>query len=433
VIHLAERGYVLILLTAVLAIMDLWSAHAELQFAWQLAALLLLGGLTYEGYSLPATGLAARIVARQSFYLGREQHTSICFTNKSSRIVHLQYVPQLPLCFEPLAEPRSLQLVAQDATCDDLQVFSTRLGRYFWPPLVARERGRLGLAFWSRTLPISESIRVQPDSHAPPTRPATAITSGMRPRRVVGAGSELHQLRDYVPGDPLARIAWKATARANRLVTREFSEDQHLDIVVALDAGRLSRVRAGRLDRLGCYANIAARFARQVVSFDDRIGLLGFADQPWLCSLPKRGLQGTRAVQQALLRLDSKPTESDPLAAALYMRRVLKHRALIIFLTDLDDSSAAQRLSAAVSRLMPPHLVVVAGICDAAVSALRLRPARNWRDPWIALAAEEHESRLTAQRLRLQQQGVSVIATSESLLGRATFSEYLRLRRARRI
>src|SRR5262245_63646195 len=83
----------------------------------------------------------------------------------------------------------------------------------------------------------------------------------MRPRRTVGAGSELHQLRSYVPGDALARIDWKATARTRKLITREFSEDQHLDVLVAIDAGRLSRVRAGRLDRFGLYANIAARFA----------------------------------------------------------------------------------------------------------------------------------------------------------------------------
>jgi len=79
----------------------------------------------------------------------------------------------------------------------------------------------------------------------------------MRPRRVVGAGSELHQLRAYVPGDPLARIDWKASARSRELITREFSEDQHLDVMLALDAGRFSRVRAGALDQRGSAATSA--------------------------------------------------------------------------------------------------------------------------------------------------------------------------------
>ncbi|MFX9089562.1 DUF58 domain-containing protein, partial [Acinetobacter baumannii] len=80
----------------------------------------------------------------------------------------------------------------------------------------------------------------------------------------------------YVQGDPPARIDWKATARARRLVTREFSEDQHLDVLVAIDAGRFSTVRAGHLDRFGLYANVASRFAEVVTPNDDRIGLVVF-------------------------------------------------------------------------------------------------------------------------------------------------------------
>src|SRR5439155_1186300 len=102
---------------------------------------------------------------------------------------------------------------------------------------------------------------------------------GARPRRVGGAGAELHQLRAYAPGDPLARIDWKATARAGALITREFSEDQHLDILIGIDAGRFSRVRVGRLDRFGLYANLAARFAEVVTHHDDRIGLMVYADR----------------------------------------------------------------------------------------------------------------------------------------------------------
>ncbi len=99
----------------------------------------------------------------------------------------------------------------------------------------------------------------------------------MRPRRIVGAGSELHQLREYVQGDPISRIDWKATARTGKFVTREFTEDQHLDVLVVIDAGRLSRVRAGKLDRFGLYSNIAARLAEVVTPNDDRVGLVVFS------------------------------------------------------------------------------------------------------------------------------------------------------------
>ena len=75
-----------------------------------------------------------------------------------------------------------------------------------------------------------------------------AMAGGARARRIVGAGAELYQLRAYVRGDPSSRIDWKATARTRALVTREYTEDQHLDVLVAIDAGQ-TQPRAQRRAR----------------------------------------------------------------------------------------------------------------------------------------------------------------------------------------
>jgi uncharacterized protein (DUF58 family) len=123
-----------------------------------------------------------------------------------------------------------------------------------------------------------------------------------------------------VPGDPLGSIDWKATARSGRLVAREFSEDQHLDIVLAIDAGRLSRVRAGELDRLGVYANLAARFAEGAVPSDDRVGLVVYADRPLVVSAPGRGRAAVVRIRRGLEGLAPGLAESDPVAAAVRIR-----------------------------------------------------------------------------------------------------------------
>jgi uncharacterized protein (DUF58 family) len=250
---------------------------------------------------------------------------------------------------------------------------------------------------------------------------------------VIGAGSELHQLRGYIHGDPPARIDWKATARARELVTREFSEDQHLDVLVAVDAGRFSRIRAGRLDRFGLYANVAARFAEIVVPNDDRIGMLVFADKPLAVCAPDRGLAAVTRIRRTLEQLRVQPAESDPLAAAIQIRGMLKHRSLVVVLTDLDDASVADQLVRAVRLLSPPHLAVVAGIHSRDISELARSEARDWKDPWVALAAREHEARAESQRALLRRLGVPVIAASEELLERRVLGEYEALRRSRRV
>jgi uncharacterized protein (DUF58 family) len=314
-----------------------------------------------------------------------------------------------------------------------VSLLPVRLGVQVWPEIPARVLGRFGLAWWGRALQPAQSISVAPDTLRAPRRRPSGRTTGMRPRRTVGAGSELHQLREYVQGDPISRIDWKATARKGQFITREFTEDQHLDVLVAIDAGRLSRVRAGRLDRFGLYSNIAARLAEVVTPNDDRVGLVVFSDRTLAVCAPERGAAAITRIRHALERLNVEAAESDPVAAAVRIRSMLKHRTLVIVLTDLDDAAVAEQLARSVRLLSPPHLVVVAGVHSAEIAALAHREAAGWRDPWIALAAQEHESRANAQRLLLRKLGAPVIATKEELLEQAVFTEYESLRRSRRV
>lgn len=431
--HLAERGYALILLTALLAIAGTWSVDPALEGVWQWAALLLLAGLALEGFFVQRARLHADIETAPRARLGREQSAAFVFRNDSAREADIEYAPVMPAGFEPLQRTRHLTAPRRSVGRDSFTLLPVRLGLQRWPAIPARLLGRFGLAWWPQTLSVSREISVAPDTLRSPRRRPSGAPTGMRPRRVVGAGSELHQLRPYVPGDPLSRIDWKATARARRLTTREFSEDQHLDILVAIDAGRFSRVRAGKLDRLGLYSNIAARFAEVVTPSDDRIGLVVYSDRTLAVCAPERGMAAVIHIRQTLERLNVQPAESDPMAAALRIRGLLKHRSLVVMLTDLDDASVAEQLARAVRLLSPPHLVVAAGVRNQEILDLTHRPARNWRDPWIALAAEEHECRAASQRTRLRRLGAPVIATKEGLLEQAVFAEYETLRRSRRI
>jgi uncharacterized protein (DUF58 family) len=127
------------------------------------------------------------------------------------------------------------------------------------------------------------------------------------------------------------------------------------------------------------------------------------------------------------------PAESDPMAAAFKIRGMLRRRALIILLTDLDDANVADPLARAVGLLSPPHLVVVAGVRSSEIASLAMKEAREWRDPWVALAAQEHEERVALHRLQLRRLGAPVIVTSAELLEKSVLAEYEALRRSRRV
>lgn len=431
--HLAERGYALAVVTALLIIAGTWATDRAFAGLWYWPAGLLLVGLAVEGWLARKARVRAEIEMPSRALLGREQQGAYAFRNDSNRQITLQYATAVPPGIELTEQVRVIKAPDGGTGRDVFAFLPVRLGAQRWPAIPARLLGRFGLAWWDRSLDPERTISVAPDTLRAPRRRPTGRTTGMRPRRTVGAGSELHQLRAYVQGDPLARVDWKASARTRRLITREFTEDQHLDVLVAIDAGRLSRVRAGRLDRLGLYANVAARLSEVVTPNDDRVGLVVFSDRPLAVCAPERGAPAIMRIRHTLERLSVRPAESDPVAAAVRIRSLLKHRTLVIVLTDLDDAAVAEQLARAVRLLSPPHLVVVAGVHNAEIAELSRKEAVGWRDPWVALAAQEHEARATAQRVLLRRLGAPVIATREELLEQAVFTEYEALRRSRRV
>ena len=431
--HLSERAYLLLAATAILAIAGLWSEEPALALLWRWPALLLLFGLACEGILMRRLVLSGDVETGTRAALGAQQSAAFVFRNASRRALRIEFAPLVPEGLAALGATRFLSVPGNATARDPITLLPLRVGSQHWPVLPVRLLGAAGLAWWPRELPVARVINVAPETLKCARARPRGQRTGLRPRRASGAGSELYQLRGYVPGDALARIDWKATARSGALVTREFNEDQHLDILIALDAGRFSRVRAGRLDRLGLYANIAARFAQIATPNDDRVGLVVFAERPLAGCAPERGRRAIAHLHSTLTRLEVQAAESDPVSAALSIRALLKHRSLVIVLTDLDDAAASEPLARAVRLLCPPHLVVVAGVQSSEIHELARRPARSWRDPWVALAALEHERRSEARRVQLRRLGTPVIAAAEGALEEAVFAEYERLRRMRRV
>jgi len=431
--HFAVRGYLFIVLTAMLGLAGTWSDEPAFASAWLFPAFLLLAGLAVEAWYLRGTRLGVSLRLEGRLKLGRPAEAVYAFEHNRGRTQVLQYARALPPAIRPSGEVREVELPPGEEFRDPVSLLPVRLGRARFGEVPARLLGRFALAWWSRDLPQPGTFSVAPDHLPRGARPVAGESIGETPRRLPGVGVELLQLREYAPGDALSRIDWKATARRGALIAREYSEAQHLEIIIVIDAGRASLVRAGELDRLGLYANVAARLAEHVVSAEDRVGLLVYADRMLTACAPDRGVRAVTRLRRALETLESDRSEPDPLAAALQVRRMLRHRGLVVWLTDLAEPDRNESLLQAAKALVPRHLPIVAAPQAAEIARLADAPARNWRDPAIAIAAREHRERAQAQVASLRQGGVVVLNEPDDKLDEAVLATYLQLRRRRRV
>jgi uncharacterized protein (DUF58 family) len=421
---------VLILAAVVLAIVGDW--EPSLAGLWRLPATVLLLGLAYESWVVSKGRLVVELQAPDRFYLGRAAAIRLNCSHSLKRTLAIEIAPSAPEFFDIESSVESLQVKSGQRAVIERRVVPTRLGSSAWPPLRTRSAGPLGLAWWPRQVGCPASVRVLPDlfRNAGEVKGVSAL--GSQASIDTGAGAEVLRLRDYRAGDPPRVIDWKATVRADRLISREFSHDDGLQIVIAIDAGRSSALRAGSLDRFGHYVNIAARLAQFAAERDDLVGLVIYADRPLAALPPARGPNAVARLRTVLAASRIERTESNPLYAATRVRSLVRHRSLIVMLTDIDDASAESQLAHAVRFLLPKHLPFVAGLSSAEAESMARAPARTWLDPYRALAAQEYCIGLERKARALNALGAPALVAKPEQLEHAVFAAYADFRRRRR-
>jgi uncharacterized protein (DUF58 family) len=429
---LRRNALLLVLSTAVIAVVGDWSADPVLAGLWRLPAALVLLGLTYESWIVSRSGLRVDVEPPERLFLGRNCAVRFIFRHSLRRNLAIEVAPSAPDSFE--IDPDIMPLCVPPGVPAGIErsVSPSRLGVYSWPSLRTRVAGPVGLAWWPKELTCQRQVRVLPDLFRSEAEARGLAASGAKVGPQIGAGAEVMRLRDYRAGDPPRVIDWKATARAGRLISRDFAQDHRLQIVIVLDAGRASALRAGALDRFGHYVNVAARLAQRAAAQDDLVGLVIYADRPLAALAPARGTQAVARLRAMLTAARVERTESNPLYAATRVRSLVRHRSLVVMLTDVDDATVASQLVRAVRLLLPKHLPFVAGLSSAAVEAMSLAPARHWLDPYRTLAAQEYRTGLERKVRALNALGAPALVARPEQLEHAVFAAYEDFRRRRR-
>ena len=430
---LRRNALLLILLTGVLGIVGSWSADPLSGRLWALPAALLLSGLAYEAAMLGRHAVELEARVPEYWPLARSQPVELVFLQHSRPRLFIQVALSAPPEFASQSRVETLTLNSGTAAVALLSSAPRRLGRYGWPSPQIRVGGVLNLAWWPRNTAIDRTVTVVPDIGGAVERSKGDHGVGAQFAQTGGPGAEVLQLRDYRRGDPLRVVDWKATARRGRLVSRDFSEDQHLEVVVAIDAGRASALGAGEVDRLSLYVNVAARFAERAVSLDDAVGVMLFAAQPLAMLPPARGEAAVARIRDLLTACRVQQSESNPVLAAAGIRAMAQRRSLILFLTDLEDAAAGEQLVRAVRLLTPKHLPFIAGLRQSGIEALPLAQAREALNAYRALAAGEYVNTVEGNVRALRALGAAALTARPADLDRAVMEAYRSFRDKRRI
>ncbi|MCS5722065.1 DUF58 domain-containing protein [Herbiconiux sp. CPCC 203407] len=302
--------------------------------------------------------------------------------------------------------------------------------------VTVRSFGPLGLAARQTTLRAEGRIRVLPPfnsrRHLPSRLARLRELDGRTSVMVRGQGTEFDSLREYVRGDDVRSIDWRATARHSDVMVRTWRPERDRRVVIVIDTGRTQAARIDDEPRIDTAFESALLLAALATRAGDRVDLVMYdrrlrgrvhgASGPELLS---RMVDSMAPVEPDLI-------EMDWTAVPGLVRQVTTQRSLVVLATAIDSPGISRELMAIVPQLTRNHTVVVTSVTDPDVAAGVLR--RGDREEVYRAAASER-ALLDVARVTtvLKRYGADVLTAAPADLPPALADRYLALKAAGRL
>ncbi len=362
--------------------------------------------------SLLASARAAEINVQrrlpEHLSLGTMNQVGWDIRNLASSSIKFELTEDIPETIEREVPVMAGTILPQ--ACAELRyaVRPTRRGRYEFGDVFLRWWTPLGLLIRQKRMRMHDAVKVYPNV-ANLTRYELAAQRhrmsdvGLMPVRLRGRGSMFESLRDYVPGDDLADVAWKASARHGHLITRNYETERSQNVLVVLDCGRLMVPQVDQLSRLDYAINASLLLSYVAMKQGDYIGLVAFSDRIEAYVPLVKGQAAICRMNEALYRLEARPREPNYEHVCKFLALRHRKRSLIVILTDVIDKNASSMLLA-YGCILPVFTCRFASHCGIsrwkawpprspgrpATALPRLRPCKclgDGRKPWPACAS----------------------------------------------
>lgn len=299
-----------------------------------------------------------------------------------------------------------------------------------------RSFGPLRIAARQATIALAGSITVLPPfnsrKHLPSRLARLRELDGATSVMVRGQGTEFDSLRDYVRGDDVRSIDWRATARRNDLVVRTWRPERDRRVVILIDSGRTSAARIDNEPRLDTAFESALLLAALASSAGDRVDLVIFDRRVRARVQGASGADMLARMVSSMAPVDPELIEMDWAAVPALVRSVTSQHALVVLATTIDAPGASHGLLSVLPQLSRKHTVVVSSVTDPTVlDATRARTTRD--DVYRAAAAERALLDQTRVAAAIRQLGADVVTGAPQDLPPALADRYIALKAAGRL
>lgn len=254
------------------------------------------------------------------------------------------------------------------------------------------------------------------------------MMGGIKKIRRLGHTMEFEQIKEYVPGDDVRTINWKASSKRNQLMVNQFQDEKSQRIYMIIDKGRTMQMPFNGLSLLDYSINSAMALSHIILKKSDKAGMMTFSKKTENKIAAENKNGQLKKIAEALYNINTNFYESDFSRLYQDLKFSINQRSLLLLFTNFETLDAVNRQMKYLRGIAKNHLLVVVFFKNSEVLQLIGKNTENMQEVYDEIIAEkfEMEKKLIIQELR--KHGIYSIYTLPENLNIEVINKYLEIK-----
>jgi uncharacterized protein (DUF58 family) len=251
---------------------------------------------------------------------------------------------------------------------------------------------------------------------------------GLKKIRRIGHTMEFEQIKDYVSGDDIRNINWKATAKRNHLMVNQFQDERSQPIYSVIDKGRSMKMPFEGLSLLDYAINATLVISNVALKKQDKAGMFTFSRKVENKVVAERRPSQMNKIMETLYNVNTDFSESDFSRLYIDIKRSLTQRGLLLLYTNFETLDGLHRQLPYLQAIAKNHLLVVIFFENTELHKLTNVEASNTFGIFQKTIAEKfmYDKKLIINELH--KHGIQSILTAPEHLTINTINKYLEIK-----
>ena len=364
---------------------------------------------------------------------GDENEISIALNNQFTFAVSVKIIDEIPFQFQQrnFEVKRNIKPKAKD----DYRYFlrPTERGEYLFGNLNLYVTSPLRLISRRFTYDNNQMVPTYPSYMQLRKYDLMAFSNnlsqyGLKKIRRIGHTMEFEQIKEYVQGDDLRTINWKATAKKNQLMVNQFQDEKSQNVYMVIDKGRVMKMPFNGLSLLDYAINATLVLSNVILKKQDKAGILAFSKKVENRVVAEKRQSQMQLIMENLYNVKTDFFESDFSRLYVDIKKNINQRSLIMLYTNFETLDGLHRQLPYLKGIAKNHLLVVVFFNNTELNELIQKKAENVQEIYDKVIAEKFvfEKRLIVNELR--KYGIYSVLTQPDQLTLDTINKYLEIK-----